>query len=312
MMNQINRITWLLEGDPAIRWQVMRDLMAEGEAAVNCERQRVAMEGWGARLLACQDASGRWSGELYNQKWLSTTYTLLLLRQMGLPVGQPQALAGCRELLEGGFRPGGAISYARNPHTVDIGVMGMVCSVLAYFDFADARTETVVDYLLGQQLPDGRWEPVADNPQIRYAFDTTLLVLEGLNQAEKRYPARAIELAAAQARGREFLLAHRLYKTMDPEQVMDAKMTLFSFPPRWHYDVLAALDYFQNCRAERDERFKDAVDLLIAKRNPDGTWNLQNRHAGKTYFEMEAVGKASRWNTLRALRVIKWWQGEPA
>ena len=84
-------------------------------------------------------------------------------------------------------------------------------------------------------------------------------------------------------------------------------MTLFSFPPRWYYDVLAALDYFQGCRAERDNRLQDAIDLLKAKRNPDGTWNLRNRHPGKTFFEMEDVGKPSKWNTLRALRVLKWW-----
>ncbi len=301
-------IAWLLEGDPAIRWQVLRDLLGADEVAVARERQRVAEDGWGAQLLACQGAAGLWGGQLYNQKWLSTTYTLLLLRRMGLEPGHRQALLGCEALLEGGFRADGRLCYAKTVDAVDDGVTGMVLSLLAAFDYPDDRVHAVAGYLLGQQAPDGRWEPFPGNRQLRYTFDGTLLVLEGLREYEQRHPDRAGAAIAAQKRGREFLLRHHLYKTEPASEAIDKKITLFSFPPRWHYDVLAALDYFQECRAERDERLGEAMTLLQARQSRDGTWKLQNRHPGKTFFEMEETGKPSRWNTLRALRVLKWWE----
>lgn len=307
-MSDEKPLEWLLAGDPAIRWQVMRDLTGADAAAI-AEERRVATGGWGARLLAHQDASGRWGGQLYNHKWLSTTYTLQLLHRMGLEPGNRQAHLGCKALLEGGFQADGSVSYAKTVAAVDNGVTGMVLSLLAAFDYPDERIHAIAGYLLGQQSPDGRWEPFPGNRQIRYTFDGTWLILEGLREYEKCHPSHAGPVAGAQKRGREFLLRHKLYKTDLMDEAIDKKITLFSFPPRWHYDVLVALDYFQDCRAEGDARLGDAIALLNAKQGRDGTWKLQNRHPGKTFFEMEAVGKPSRWNTLRALRVLKWWEG---
>jgi hypothetical protein len=303
-------VEWLLDGDPSIRWQVMRDIVGADKEIVARERQKIATEGWGAKLLSYQDNSGRWGGQLYNNKWLSTTYSLLLLRQMGLEPGNHQAHLACKELLEGGFRANGGISYAKTIDSIDNGVTGMILSVLAYFGYPDNRVHDIVEYLIGQQMPDGQWEPVAGRPdmQTKYVFDGTLLILEGLREYEKQYSKQARRVAEAQRRGREFLLCYKLYRVGHTEEVIDKKMRLFSFPPRWHYDVLVALDYFQDCQTEKDERLRDAIDLLRAKRNQDGSWNLENRHAGKVFFEMEEVGKPSRWNTLRALRVLKWWE----
>jgi hypothetical protein len=149
---------------------------------------------------------------------------------------------------------------------------------------------------------------VPGNQQIKYAFDTTMLVLEGLREYEKRYPRRSKGAGAARGGGREFLLSHEVYKLKQGGEPVHENMLRFSFPPRWHYDVLVALDYFQECRAERDERLHDAISVLKTKRNKDGTWDLQNKHPGKTFFEMEKVGKPSKWNTLRALRVLEWWE----
>jgi hypothetical protein len=309
-MDCTKAIDWLLDSDPSIRWQVLRDLTNASEGEIASEREKVAVQGWGARLLSCQDSSGRWGGQLYNNKWLSTTYSLLLLRQMGLEPGHRQAQRGCKELLEGGYRPDGSISYSKTIDRVDNGVMGMVLSLLAYFDFPDERIHAIAAYLRARQLPDSRWEPVVDNQQLNYTFAGTLLVLDGLHEYEKRFPHQAAQVAEAQKRGREFLLEHHLYKDKQTGQLIDKKMLLFSFPPRWHYDVLTALDHFRECRAERDDRLQDAIDLLKTKQNPDETWNLQHKHPGKTFFEMEAVGKSSRWNTLRALRVLKWWDDE--
>jgi len=184
----------------------------------------------------------------------------------------------------------------------------MILSLLAYFGYPDNRVHAIVEYLLSQQMQDGRWEPEPDNQHTKYTFDTTILILEGLWAYEKQYPIQTKRVAEVQERGREFLLSHKLYKLGQAGEIIDQKMTLFSFPPRWHYDVLVALDYFQGCKVERDERLNDAINLLRAKQGRDGKWNLQNRHAGKIFFEIEEVGKPSRWNALRALRVLKWWE----
>jgi hypothetical protein len=309
MITQPPILSWLLEGDPAIRWQTLRDLTGAPQADVLAERDLVSEIGWGARLLDCQDADGRWAGQLYDHKWLSTTYSLLLLRQLGLDPCNPQALKGCRKLLEGGFQPNGGICLAKTVDTIDNGVTGMILALLAYFDLADARVPAIAAYLAGQEAPGGWWEPEAGNRQPQYRFAASLLVLDGLHEFEQRYPDLAGIVGDAQQKGREFLLSHYLFKTVPEGEPVDAKMLLFSFPPRWHYDVLTALDYFQACRAKKDERLRDAIDLLRRKQRRAGTWDLQNRHAGKTFFEMEVVGKPSRWNTLRALRVLKWWDG---
>ena len=298
-----------MNGDPSIRWQVMRDLLVVSEGEIAQERKKVAAEGWGARLLSYQDASGRWGGQLYNGKWLSTTYSLLLLRQLGLESSHPQAYLGCKQLVEGGFQAGGGISFSRTVDRIDNGVTGMVLSLLAYFDYPDERIHLIAKYLLGEQMPDGRWEPEIGNPELRYTFDATLLILEGLREYELRFPGLSGPTLAAQSRAREFLLRHNLCRSPQTAEMIHKSMTLFSFPPRWHYDVLVGLDYFRDCRAEKDARLQEAIHLLEAKRCPNGNWNLQNRHAGKTFFEMEQVGQPSRWNTLRALRVVKWWEG---
>jgi squalene cyclase len=305
-----NIYDWLMEGDPSIRWQVMRDLLGADKKSYQMERRKIASEGWGYTLLSYQDATGRWGGQLYNNKWLSTTYTLLLLHQMGLEPSNKHAHLGCRELLEGGFKAQGGISYARTVDCIDNGVTGMVLEILAYFEYPDERLKLITEYLLDQQSVDGQWEPVPGNQNLRYVFDTTLLVLDGLHEYEKRYPHASSRLVEVQNKARKFLLNHDIYKSIQTGEDLDKKITLFSFPPRWHYDVLVALDYFQECKLVRDKRISGAIDLLESKRNPDGTWNLQNRHAGKTFFEMEQVGQPSRWNTLRALRVLKWWYSE--
>ena len=300
-------ILWLMDSDPSIRWQVLRDLLGADEKTASTERRRVATEGWGAKLLSYQDASGLWGGQLYSNKWLSTTYTLLLLRQMGLLQSNQQAHSGCRELLEGGFRHQGGISYSRTGDIIDNGVTGMILALLAYFRYSDQRLDIIVEYLLEQQMADGRWEPFPGNGNLRYTMDTTLLILDGLHEFEQMDPHCSNMVTEAQKHGREYLLQNRLYKSIQTGLALDKKITLFSFPPYWHYDILKVLDYFQSCHAERDKRMGDAINLLEGKRNANRSWNLQNRHTGKTYFEMEQVGKPSRWNTLRAFRVLKWW-----
>lgn len=301
-------INWLMQGDPAIRWQTMRDLMEADGAAVEAERKQVALQGWGARLLALQDEQGKWCGGLYTPKWISTTYTMLLLRYMGLPADIRQAQQACRLLLDNGFYRDGGINYFSSLKHSETCVTGMILSLLAYFHFEDQRLEQLAEHLLHQQMNDGGWNCQSFAGATHSSFHTTINVLEGLHEYEKWKPQNSATIRQSQQRAIEFLLERRLFRSHRSGNIVDSKMTRFSFPPQWRYDVLRALDYLQSIRAPHDPRLSDALDLLRKKRNTNGTWNLQNRHAGKYYFEMEKVGQPSRWNTLRALRLLKWFE----
>jgi hypothetical protein len=183
----------------------------------------------------------------------------------------------------------------------------MVLSIVCAFGLRDPRIDTVVHYLLDQQMPDGGWNCLRYRGDTHSSFHTTISVLEGLRAYDENGGRLAAKTRKAEAKARELLLVHRLFRSHRTGKVVKLEMTRFSFPPRWHYDVLRGLDYFQAAGAKRDKRLKDAIELLEKKRKKDGCWPLQNRYSGKTFFEMERVGKRSRWNTLRALRVLRWW-----
>jgi hypothetical protein len=308
-------IRWLLAGDPAIRWQTLRDLLGAPGPAVERERRRVARVGWGARLLDRQDPPGTWAagrsadGGLYSPKWISTTYTMLLLRDLGLPASARTGRA-CAQLLDHGLQRDGGINYGWRGRS-ETCVTGMVLSILAHFAHDDDRLATVTDHLLAQQMPDGGWNCMRDHGDTHSSMNTTISVLEGLRARELHHPRLARRLRAAQARGRAFLLHHRLYRSHRTGAVIKRDFTRLAFPPRWHYDILRALDHFQAVDAARDPRLQDAIDLLLASRRADGRWPLQHRYRGKTYFELERLGAPSRWNTLRALRVLAWWEKPP-
>lgn len=303
--------SWLLDADPAIRWQALRDVVGAGARAVERERQRVARAGWGARLLARQDPKGTWAGGLssdaglYSPKWISTTYTMLLLRDLGLPAGNQQAQKACALLLEQGLQRDGGINYGWT--TSETCVTGMVLSILAHFEHDDDRLDTIAEHLLAQQMPDGGWNCRRRFGATHASVHTTILALEGLRLYELHRDHKRQAVRAAQRRGREFLLMHRLYRSDRTGEIIKPVFLRFAFPPRWHYDILRALDYFQAVNAPRDRRLSDAIDIVRKTQREDGRWTLQHSYKGKTYFEMERLNAPSRWNTLRALRVLKWW-----
>jgi hypothetical protein len=313
-MEQDAVVDWLLEGDPAIRWQARRDLCAASLATMRREQKRIAREGWGARLLALQDGDGRWAGGNYNPKWTSTTYTLLLLRSLGLEPRHPQALRGCRVLLYAGFWSDGGIDFfaPRHRHS-ETCISSMVLAVLCWFGLEDDRVDALAEHVIGQQLDDGGWNcrVMRGNSgpggagATHGSFHTTISALEALLEYERFRPARARAARAAQARGREFLLVHRLFKSHRTGQIAKPAFTRFVFPARWHYDALRGLDYFRAAGAPLDARLDDAFDLVERRRRPDGRWSTQGRFPGKTFFELEPAGP-SRWNTLRGLRVLRW------
>ena len=319
-MIRSNVIRWLLDGDPAIRWQVMRDVVGAAERSVERERRKVASAGWGARLLARQGADGRWAagkssqGGLYSPKWISTTYTMLLLRDFGLPVTNRQARKACRLLLDGGLQQDGGINYgtwASWTRTSETCITGMVLSLLSYFEYDDDRLDTLADHLLEQQMSDGGWNCERPRGATHSSFHTTLSVLEGLRLYEVNQKRKVRAVRAAQRRGQEFLLVHRLFRSHRTGDIVKPILLRFSFPPRWHYDILRALDYFRSVNAPRDKRLAEPIEILRKKRRKDGRWMLENRYKGRTYFELERLGAPSRWNTLRSLRVLKWWD-DPA
>jgi hypothetical protein len=303
-------IAWLLEGDPSIRWQVQCDLLKRPKTEYEKERKRVASTGWGARLLKLQAPDGYWGGGIYSPKWISTTYTMLTLRLLGLGPADPQARMACRRFLERGFYTDGGINFFTPSFKYsETCVTGMILALLAYFRFPDDRIHTVVKHLIGQQMPDGGWNCESYKGATHASFHTTISALEGLHEYEVAYPGQVPTLKKAVRRGHEFLLRHHLFRSHRTGMVFDPAMTRIPFPPRWRYDFLRALDYFQMRNADRDERMADAIDLLLKKQGQDGRWLMNRGMTGRTFFELEHAGQPSRWNTLRSLRVLSWWNG---
>ncbi len=305
-MNDI--LAWLWQGDRSVRWQTLQDLLHDKPDKIEAERKQVAIEGWGAALLARQDSSGSWGGGLYSPKWTSTTYTMLLLKRLGLPVENSQAKISCALLLEKGFFHDGGIAFSRSWGHSETCITGMILSILSYFHYLDQRVTGLAEYLLGQQMPDGGWNCQSFKGATHSSFHTTISVLEGLREFEKNYTSSQSAIFDAQQQGKEFLLKHRPFRSSRTGEIVKQAFTQFSFPPRWFYDILRALDYFQETNSKKDERLSDAIKIVEKKRKKEGWWLLQNRHRGRTFFEMERVGEPSRWNTLRALRILNWWE----
>jgi hypothetical protein len=302
---------WLLEGDPAIRWQAL-ELAGSTGRTIASERQRLGREGWGARLLALQDPEGTWAGGLssdgglYSPKWISTTYTMLLLRDFGLPPTNRKVHKACAQLIEQGLQRDGGINYGWRGRS-ETCITGMILSILSYFNYTDQRIDILVDYLLEEQMRDGGWNCRRDHGATHSSVHTTISALEGLHHYERYSKRKAREVKAALGRGREFLLVHRLFRSHRTNEIIKPILMRFSFPPRWHYDILRALDHFQSVNAPRDPRLSEAIEIVRTSQDKEGRWPLHNSYKGKTYFELERVGSPSRWNTLRALRVLKWW-----
>jgi hypothetical protein len=309
-------VDWLLDADPAIRWQVLRDLVHAPAESVAAERARIATEGWGSRLLALQGEDGQWAGgacfpapEIYQQvksfgqPWISTLPTLQLLRDFGIDPDAERVRRAvelvndhCRWEHAGQPFFAGEVEPCINGRTVALGV---------YFGFA---VDSIVERLVSEQLEDGGWNCEAENGSVRSSFATTINVLEGL-LAHERATGGSLESIAARHRGEEYLLERRLFRRKSTGEVVNPAWLQFSFPPRWHYDVLRGLDYFCSTEEPPDSRMDEAIELLRSKQQPDGTWLLENTHPGMIHFPLEdGDGKPSRWNTLRALRVLNWYE----
>lgn len=296
----------MLEGDPSIRWQALRDLTLATPDDIATERALVATTGWGSKLLALQDSDGKWGGGHYGPKWISTTYTLRLLHYLGLDTSHPAARRGMDRLFERAEWYDGGVGYFVTVEA-ETCVTGMTLSLASYFGGFDGYREPMAKWLLSQQLDDGGWNCMTRLGSIRSSFNTTILVLEGLLEFERTRPAGLIRaIRSARRRGEDYLLDRHLMRSLSTGEIINPSWTRFSFPPRWHYDVLRGLDYLQNAGVRPDGRSDEAIELLLSKGTKDGRWKLQNHHSGLEHFKMETTGQPSRWNTMRALRVLRW------
>ena len=302
-------IDWLLAADPVIRWQVMRDLTHEPADAITAERSRVATEGWGARLLALQAPDGLWSGNAFSQERTDTFHVLELLRRLGIDPESEQAQRAVdlvREHVTWGDGAWWNPPWADNRFfegEVEPCINGNVVATGAYFG---VDMTPLVDRLLGEQLPDGGWNCEVENGATVSSFGTTINVLEGLLEHERATGGSA-GVGEARRRGDAYMLERGLFRRKSTGEVIDASWLEFSFPHWWHYDVLRGLDYLRDARLEHDDRTAEAIEVVEGNRDADGRWPLQNVHGGETHFEMDdGEGEPSRWNTLRALRVLDW------
>jgi len=300
----VDPIDWLLDSDPAISWQAMRDLTDASPAAVAAERARVPREGVGAEILARQGADGSWH-RAGAPVWLPTLFTMLLLRATGVDRTEP-AIDSAVTRLEAGFQ--WDEEFRDKPFKsffegeVEPCINGGVLALGAYFG---RPAESLARRLVGEQLDDGGWNCEAPK-SARSSFHTTICVLEGLLEYE-RAVGPAPEIAAARRRGEEYLLERGLFRRRSTGEVVNPAFLEFSFPPRYHYDVMRALDYLRDAGLEPDPRIGGALHLVESRQQPDGRWLLDCTHDEALAFPFaESVGEPSRWNTLRALRVLRW------
>jgi hypothetical protein len=306
-------IDWLLDSDPAVRWQVLRDLTSAPSEEVFAERDKVASQGWGAELLALQGADGQWDGGTYwpehdddpdGQPWTATTYSLLLLRDFGLNPESRAARQAVRQVRDNSRWEEGNQPFFEGE--TEPCINGMALALGSYFG---EDVDALAGRLVRDQLDDGGWNCEAERGSTRSSFHTTICVLEGLLEYERASGGTA-ETREARYRGEEYLLERRLLRRKSTTEVISRHWLQFSFPTRWYYDVLRGLDYFRSTGGAADERLEEAAEALRSKQQPEGTWLLENTHRGKVHFELEAGdGQPSRWNTLRAMRVLRWYEG---
>jgi hypothetical protein len=297
-------VEWLLEGDVSIQYQVHRDLLEQERPDL---RARIATEGWGVRFLSKRNPEGHWGQAYYQPKWISSHYTLLDLKNLGATPDEPAIRDTLTKVLEHHKGPDGGINTSPTIKESDVCLNGMFLNFASYFRMPEKSLRSIVDLLLLEQMKDGGFNCESNRwGAVHSSLHSTLSILEGfLEYAVNDYRYRISEIERIEPSAREFILQHRLYRSDRSGEIIDKRMLLLSYPTRWYYDILRALDYFQAADIGYDPRMQDALDVVIKKRRKDGKWPVQGKHPGQTHFEMELPREPSRWNTLRALRVLK-------
>ena len=303
-MNSNKLINWLLEGDVSIQYQVHRDLLGDDKKNL---QDRIAIEGWGKQFLSKRKIDGNWGIKFYQPKWTSTHYTLYDLRNLCIAPNNPLIQESIEIILENEkASDGGILAIGRNQLS-DLCINGMFLNYASYFNASEKDLKSVVDCILSQIMPDGGFNCRSNRYNtVHSSLHTTLSVLEGITEYEiNQYNYRLKELINTKKSAIEFILLHQLFISDRTGEIINKDFLKLTYPRRWRYNILSALDYFQHARIQWDDRMKPAIQVLLKKQNKDSTWNTQAKHPGQVHFEMEKAGKPSRWNTLRAMRVFK-------
>jgi len=303
-MNKNELLKWLLDGDVSVQYQVKRDLLSDDDKQLE---NRIGSEGFGKRFLSKRNTNGHWGQKFYQPKWISSHYTLLDLRNLCISPGNQTIKETLNLIFENEKGPDGGILPIGLRQVCDVCVNGMLLNYAAYFKVEEFKLKSVIDYILNQRMKDGGFNCYFNSIGAKHSsLLSTLSVLEGISQYEKNgYQYRLDELKLAKEESIEFILQHQLFLSDRTGEIIRKDFLKLTYPDRWKYNILRALDYFQYEGIEWDSRMQPAIDVLLKKRNKNGTWNVQAKHAGQVHFEMEKAGKPSRWNTLRALRVLK-------
>ena len=296
-------IDWLLEGDVSIQYQTHRDLLKIEKSSL---RASISSIGWGAQYLFNQNKNGHWGKSFYQPKWTSSHYTLLDLKNLCISPEIPKIRATIEMIAQNQKSVDGGI----NPHTEipksDVCINGMFLNYACYFELEEHHLQSVVDFILNETMPDGGFNCRSNrNGAVHSSLHTTISILEGILEYQRNgYTYRLDELLKARDTSIEFILLHQLFISDRTGDIIRSAFLRFPYPSRWKYDILRAMDYFQNAYIAWDERMRPALDVITSKRNKDGRWNINAPYPGKVHFQMEKAGQPSRWNTLRALRVL--------
>jgi hypothetical protein len=300
-------INWLLEGDVSIQYQVHRDLL--GSEKCNLQQQ-IESTGWGVKFLSKRKPNGHWGQRFYQPKWISSHYTLLDLRNLYIAPDNKLIKESIELIVRNEKGPDGGILPIGLDQKCDVCLNGMFLNYASYFKTEEKYLKSIIGFILAQRMSDGGFNCQSNRKGARHSsLHSTLSVLEGITEYENNgFKYRLDELLKAKQSSIEFILTHKLFISDRTGEVINKDFLKLSFPGRWRYDILRALDYFQFEKVDYDERMTDAIEILLNKRTEENIWKLQANHPGQFHFHMEKVGKPSRWNTLRALRVLKYFK----
>lgn len=298
-------IEWLLTGDAVIQYQTHRDILKSNSKILAPLQFAIEKTGWGEHYLSLQRDDGHWGDGYYQPKWTNTHYTLLELKNIGLPRKNKAVKIILGKLFFEAIGNDGGVNYSHTVKHSDICITGMALNFASYFKVKKNLLLDLVDYLLRHQYKDGGWNCNYTRGDKHSSFHSTISVLEGLLEFQiSKHDYRIDDIINAQNKAIKFLLKHKLFQSHRTGNVVDKKMLMLSYPGRWKYDILRSLDYLQKANVEYDKRMQPAIDILLSKRRKDQKWPVQHKHSGAQHFEMEKTGSASRMNTLRALRVL--------
>ncbi len=304
-MDKQQFIDWLLEGDVSIQYQVWRDLLGVDKKKLQAS---ISTEGWGQEYLSKRKSDGHWGDGFYQPKWISTHYTLLDLRNLNLSPTNDIVQETLELILQNNIADDGGIQLGPSTSQYsDVCVNGMFLNYASYFKTPEIKMHSIIDCLLNEIMADGGFNCRTTRSGAKHSsLHTTISVLEGLSEFQKAgYTYRKDEILSVKKSSIEFILLHQLFLSDRTGQIINKEFLKLTYPCRWKYDILRALDFFQYTGIGWDNRMKAAIDVLKSKRNNEGSWNMQAAHPGQVHVNMEKAGKPSRWNTLRVLRVMK-------